>query len=190
MNAAEHDASAAPQPMKLLVGVCGGIACYKTATLVSRLAQAGHEVTVAMTDSATKFVTPLTFETLSGRPVYTSLWQRGEYSYAQHIELARWADRIVIAPATANLIAKIAHGICDDLLSTILCAAPQGTPLFAAPAMNADMLANPITQKNMATLSDELGYRFIGPGEGWQACRTSGAGRMSEPEEIYDAVTT
>ncbi|MCG8405664.1 MAG: hypothetical protein MI923_10745, partial [Phycisphaerales bacterium] len=111
MNAAEQDASAGQEPLKVLVGVCGGIACYKAAGLVSRLVQGGCAVTVAMTESATKFVTPLTFETLSGREVYTSLWQRGGYSYAQHIELARWADRVVVAPATANLIAKVAHGI-------------------------------------------------------------------------------
>ncbi len=175
--------------MNILIGISGGIACYKVATLVSRLAQTGHDVTCAMTDSATRFVTPLTFETLSGNTVYTSLWQHGRYSYAQHIELARWADRVLVAPATANIIAKVTHGICDDLLSTILCAVPQSTPRFAAPAMNADMLANPAVQKNISALQDELGYTLIGPDSGWQACRTSGAGRMSEPDELYDTIT-
>ena len=176
-------------PLKILIGISGGIACYKIAPLVSRLAQDGHDVTVVMTDAATRFITPLTFETLSGNPAYTSLWQKGEYNFAQHIELARWADRVLLAPATANIIAKVTHGICDDLLSTILCAVPQDTPRYAAPAMNADMLANPAVQQNIQTLSTTLGYQLIGPDSGWQACRTSGAGRMSEPDTLYDTIT-
>jgi phosphopantothenoylcysteine synthetase/decarboxylase len=141
-----------------------------------------------MTDAATRFVAPLTFQTLSGRSVYTSIWQAEENHDSQHISLARNCDVLVLAPATANTMAKIAHGICDDLVSTVVCAVPQGVPVVVAPAMNADMWANPITQENVAKLREVLGYHMVGPGEGWQACRTLGAGRMSEVDEIFEAV--
>jgi phosphopantothenoylcysteine decarboxylase/phosphopantothenate--cysteine ligase len=171
---------------RIIIAVTGGIACYKTATLVSRLAQAGAQVTVMMTESATKFIGPLTFQSLSGRPVYTSLWQAEESYDAQHIDLARSADLVIVAPATANIIGKAANGICDDLVSTVLCALPRATALLLAPAMNADMWANPIVQANLAKLKEVLGWHTIGPEEGWQACRTRGAGRMSEPQTIFD----
>lgn len=172
------------QDRQVLVAVTGGIACYKTCTLVSRLAQAGATVRVAMSDSAMKFVTPLTFQSLSNQPVHTSLWESFDRPDAQHIGIARWCDIAIIAPATANVIAKAATGICDDLLSTVLCAIPQQTPVIFAPAMNADMWANPVTQRNIQTVKDLLHWQQIGPEEGWQACRTIGAGRMSEPEAI------
>lgn len=174
----------------VIVAVTGGIAAYKSCTLVSRLAQAGHDVTVLMTESATKFVGPITFEALSGNAVHTSLWHQVESHDSQHIALARKADLMVIAPASANTIAKIAHGICDNVVTTVACALPrdpQATPVLFAPAMNAEMWASPITQRNVTTLTQALGWRMVGPGEGWQACRTKGAGRMSEPDEIFAA---
>ena len=175
----------------VIVAVTGGIAAYKSATLVSRLAQAGHTVTVLMTEAATRFVAPLTFEALSGRPVYTSIWQQVEHHDSQHIALARAADAMVIAPASANTIAKLAHGLCDNLVTTVACALPRepvAVPVFLAPSMNAEMWASPITQRNVRTLTEQLGWSIIGPAEGWQACRTRGAGRMSEPDEILKAL--
>jgi phosphopantothenoylcysteine synthetase/decarboxylase len=177
----------------VIVAVTGGIAAYKSATLVSRLAQAGHDVTVMMTESATKFVGPLTFEALSGRAVHTSLWHQIDSHDSQHIALARRADLMIIAPASANTIAKFANGICDNVVTTVACALPRepnATPVLFAPAMNAEMWASPITQRNVSTLTDTLGWQMVGPGEGWQACRTKGAGRMSEPEQIIDAAAS
>lgn len=170
---------------QVLVAVTGGIACYKICTLVSQLAQAKARVRVVMTESATKFVGPLTFQSLSNHPVHTSLWECIDRPDAQHIGLARSCDLVIVAPATANIIAKAATGICDDLVSTILCAVPQKIPVAFAPAMNADMWANPVTQRNVQTVKELLGWQQIGPDEGWQACRTSGNGRMSEPQDIF-----
>ena len=170
---------------RVLVGVTGGIAAYKSAALVSRLVQSGAGVRVLMTDAATRFIGPLTFEALSGGPVYTSQWRQTENYESQHIALARSADLLVIAPATANTIAKLAAGLCDNAITTVACALPRGTPVLLAPAMNAEMWENPITRRNLDTLRDLLGYELIGPSEGWQACRTEGAGRMNEAEEIY-----
>jgi phosphopantothenoylcysteine decarboxylase/phosphopantothenate--cysteine ligase len=172
------------QDRQVLVAVTGGIACYKACTLVSKLAQAGASVRVMMTESAKQFVTPLTFQSLSNQPVHSSLWEAMDRPDAQHIGLARWCNLCIIAPATANILAKAATGICDDLVSTVLCALPQATPVVYAPAMNADMWANPITQRNIQTISDLLNWQMVGPEAGWQACRTMGAGRMSEPQAI------
>lgn len=174
---------------QILVGVTGGIAAYKTATLVSRLAQAGAQITVLMTDAAARFVGPLTFQSLSGRPVYTSPWQSEENFTSPHVANARSADLFVIAPCSANTLAKLAAGFCDNAVTTVACALPRETPVLLAPAMNAEMWQNPVTRRNLATVRDLLGYHTVGPGEGWQACRTTGAGRMAEPEEILTAVT-
>ncbi len=172
----------------ILVGVAGGIAAYKTCWLVSRLAQAGAQVTVAMTPEAAKFVTPLTFQALSGRPVYTSPWEHIESSDPQHISLAKNCRVAVVAPCTMNCMAKLAGGMCDDVVTLILSAIDKTkTPVLLAPAMNAAMWGQPATQRNLATLRGD-GYRMVGPAEGWQACRTSGPGRMSEPEELLAAV--
>ena len=172
----------------VLVGVTGGIAAYKTATLVSRLAQAGCKVTVAMTDSAAKFVTPLTFQALSGRPVYTSQWDHLESSDPQHISLARSLSAAVVAPCTMDCMAKLATGRTDDVVTLILSAADRKkTPVLLAPAMNEAMWMQASTQRNLATLKSD-GFAFIGPNDGWQACRTVGPGRMSEPEEIFAAI--
>ena len=166
---------------EIIVGVCGGIAAYKVADVVSKLSQLGAGVTVAMTPEAQQFVTPLTFEALSGRPVRTETFNLVESSDPQHISLTERADLMLIAPATANMIAKVAHGLCDDLVSLMVCAA--ACPVLFAPAMNNRMWANPITQENVAKLT-ELGYRFIGPEDGWLACRNVGPGRLSEPQSI------
>jgi len=174
---------------KVLVGLTGGIACYKTATLVSRLAQRGASVRVAMTEAATQFVTPLTFQALSGNSVLTSLWAHDDRPDSQHIGLARWCDLFVIAPCSADMLGKLAGGLTPDMVSLTACALPAKTPLLVAPAMNADMWANPIVQRNLQTLRQTLpNWKEVGPADGWQACRTSGAGRMSEAEEILEAI--
>ena len=170
---------------EIIVAVCGGIAAYKVADIVSKLVQLGAGVTVCMTDEAQKFVTPLTFQALSGRPVRTGTFELVESSDPQHIALTERADLMVVASATANVIAKVAHGLCDDLVSLMICAA--ACPVVFAPAMNNRMWDNPITQGNVAKLSG-LGYRFIGPDAGWLACRNVGAGRLSEPQNLVDEV--
>jgi len=179
-----HDTAGA----SVLVAVSGGIAAYKTCTVVSRLAQQGHAVTVLMTESATRFVGPLTFEALSGRAVVTSMWEQGEHHDSQHVALARGADLMLLAPATANLIGKLAGGICDDVVTTVATALPRRTPVLFAPAMNADMWQSPIVQRNAATLRDTLGWKQVGPEAGWQACRTEGEGRMAESEHLLEAI--
>jgi phosphopantothenoylcysteine synthetase/decarboxylase len=173
---------------RIAVALSGGIACYKTATLVSRLVQRGADVRVLMTESATRFVGPITFQSLSGKPVLTSIWQADDHPDSQHIGVARWCDLMVIAPATANIIAKLAHGLTDDPVSLIACALPSGTPLLLAPAMNADMWDSVIVQKNVATLNELSHVTMVGPESGWQACRTEGAGRMSEAEAIIGSL--
>jgi phosphopantothenoylcysteine synthetase/decarboxylase len=172
---------------RIIVGVTGGIAAYKTAMIVSRLAQAGAEVTVAMTEAATHFVTPLTFQALSARPVYTSAWQHIESQDPQHIALASRADLALVAPCTMDCMARLATGRSDDVITLILSAVDRTrTPVLLAPSMNSVMWAQPSTQRNLRTLVED-GFSIIGPGEGWQACRHIGAGRMSEPEEILAA---
>lgn len=173
---------------RVFVGVCGGIAAYKTATLVSRLAQAGAEVTVAMTPGATRFLAPLTLQALSGRVVYTSPWEHVESQDPQHIALAERTDVAVVAPCTMDAMARLASGRCDDVVTLILSAIDRRkTPVLLAPAMNSVMWAQPATQRNRATLEGD-GFAFVGPDEGWQACRTVGAGRMAEPEAIVPAL--
>jgi len=173
---------------RILVGITGGIAAYKTATLVSRLAQAGAEVTVAMSPSATRFVSPLTFQALSARPVYTSPWEHLESHDPQHITLATGLDCAVVAPCTMDCLARLATGRADDVVTLILSAVDRArTPVLLAPAMNSVMWSQPATKRNVTTLRED-GFHFIGPGEGWQACRTIGEGRMSEPEEILASI--
>lgn len=173
---------------RILLAVTGGIACYKSASLTSLLIKAGADVRVIMTDAAVKFVAPLTFQSLCGKPVLTSAWQADDRPDAQHIGLARDCEAMIIAPATADIIAKIAAGICDDIVSLTACALPRQTPVLVAPAMNEQMWQNPITQRNLATLTETLGYHTVGPESGWQACRTEGDGRMSEPDAICQAI--
>ena len=187
-----QDAAAPQGPLagrKVIVAVTGGIAVSKVAAVTTTLVLSDATVRVIMTEAATRFVTPLTFQSLSGHTVITSIWQADDRPDSQHIGLARWCDLFIIAPASADMIAKLAAGICDDVVSLTACAIPRGTPVLLAPAMNADMWANPIVQRNLATVKDTLGYQTVGPDEGWQACRTSGAGRMSEPEKILEAAS-
>jgi len=170
---------------RILLCVCGGIAAYKAAELVRRLRDAGAAVRVAMTDNAQRFVGAQTFQALSGEPVRTSLWDAHAEAAMGHLELARWADQVVLAPATANTLAKLAHGFADDLVST-LCLA-TAAPLTIAPAMNHRMWRHPATQANVATLS-QRGVRQVGPDDGPLAEGESGPGRMAEPAAIVEAL--
>jgi phosphopantothenoylcysteine decarboxylase/phosphopantothenate--cysteine ligase len=186
-NAQEHAApDLALKGREVIVAVCGGIAAYKVADVVSKLVQAGTGVTVCMTDEAQKFIAPLTFEALSGRPVRTSTFNLVETSDPQHIGLTERADLMLVAPATNNTIAKVAAGLCDDLVSLMICAA--ACPVVFAPAMNNRMWEHPIAQENINKLKS-IGYRFIGPEGGWLACRNVGLGRLSEPATIVAEVT-
>ncbi len=175
----------APATVRILLGVTGGIAAYKSAELTRRLKERGVDVQVVMTAGAQHFIGPQTFQALSGRPVRTDLWDPAAEAAMGHIELARWPTRIVIAPASADLIARLAHGLADDLLST-LCLATD-VPITIAPAMNRLMWANAATQANVALLRAR-GVTVIGPAEGDQACGETGPGRMVEPNEIVEAV--
>ena len=170
---------------KILVGVSGGIAAYKAAELVSRLRKQGAEVHVVMTQVATEFITPLTLRTLANNPVHVEMFAEPKLWNVEHIALAQNADVIVIAPATANIIAKMAAGLADDLLSSVLLASPA--PIFIAPAMNHGMYHHPATRANLQCLKGR-GVNFIGPANGFQACGTDGDGRMSEPAEIVEAL--
>ena len=170
---------------RVLLGVTGGIAAYKVAELARLLIRNNVEVQVAMTEAATRFVTPATFQALTGKPVITDLWDGSFANNMAHIELSRGADAIVVAPASADFLAKLAHGIADDLLSTTCLA--RNCPLLVAPAMNVEMWDNPATQRNVATLRTD-GVTLMGPAPGDQACGEVGMGRMLEPEEILQAV--
>ncbi|NHA15673.1 bifunctional phosphopantothenoylcysteine decarboxylase/phosphopantothenate--cysteine ligase CoaBC [Thioalkalivibrio sp. XN279] len=170
---------------QVLLGVTGGIAAYKAPDLVRRLREQGAEVRVVMTPAAARFVTPLTFQAVSGNPVRDSLWDEAAEAAMGHIELARWADLVLVAPATADFLARLAAGMADDLLTT-LCLATEA-PLWVAPAMNRQMWANPATQDNIVRLQAR-GLRVLGPAEGAQACGETGAGRMLEPVEIVAAL--
>ena len=177
-------ASAPLRDRRVLLCVCGGIAAYRSAELVRRLREAGAEVQVAMTENAQRFVGAQTFQALSHRPVRTSLWDAAAEAAMGHLELARWAQLIVVAPATANTLARLAHGLADDLVST-LCLATEA-PLLLAPAMNHRMWRHPATQANVATLRAR-GARLVGPDDGPLAEGESGPGRMAAPEAIVAA---
>ncbi len=179
------DPRASLQGQRILLCVCGGIAAYKSAELVRRLVQAGAQVRVAMTENALRFVGAATFQALSGHPVRSSLWDPAAEAAMGHIELARWPQRILVAPATANTLARLAHGMADDLVST-LCLATDA-PLAVAPAMNRLMWAHPATRANVATLVAR-GVRVLGPAAGEQACGETGDGRLLEPEALVSAL--
>lgn len=170
---------------ELVIGVCGGIAAYKTAALVSQLVQAGAGVSVVMTKSAREFVGPATFAALTGRPVLEEIFDPQHYPLGVHIELAAKAQVLCVAPATANLLAKAAGGFADDLLSTLLLAF-KGRVLLA-PAMNNEMWVHPAVQRNVALLRQD-GLTIIDPEEGWLSCRTRGVGRMAAPERIWQEI--
>jgi phosphopantothenoylcysteine decarboxylase/phosphopantothenate--cysteine ligase len=176
-----------PQPRKILLGVTGGIAAYKSPDLVRRLMEHGAEVQVVMSRGAQQFVTALTFQAVSGRTVRTDLFDPAAEAAMGHIELARWADEIVIAPATAEFIARLAHGFADDLLATVCLATRAHITL--APAMNREMWSNAATQANVQILK-QRGVRLLGPASGEQACGEVGVGRMLEPLQIADEIFT
>lgn len=180
---------------KIALGISGGIAAYKSAYLTRLLVKAGAEVTTIMTANAQKFITPLTFQTLSGRRVISSAFDPPAEVKVEHIELAQWAEILVVAPATANIMAKFAQGIADDFLSTFYLSLGSEKPVLLAPAMNYRMWLHPATQSNLKILKDR-GAFIVGPNAGDLACLTEEAdsekkelvGRMSEPDEIYKAV--
>lgn len=171
------------QGKKIVLGVTGGIAVYKAVDLASRLRKAGCEVRVVMTEHAQQFVTPLTFKEISGNAVATSMWNANQEFNVEHIALANWADAFLVAPATANILAKMACGLADDLLSTTLLAAQA--PIVVCPAMNTGMYQNPATQENIAKLQ-ERGVTVMPPAVGHLACGTSGPGRLPEPQQIVE----
>jgi len=173
------------RPVRILLGVTGGIAAYKSPDLVRRLRERGAEVQVVMTAGAGRFVTALSLQAVSGRPVRKTLWDEAAEAAMGHIELARWADAVLVAPATADFLARLTHGRADDLLTT-LCLATTA-PVHLAPAMNQQMWANAATVANVALLKDR-GFRILGPGEGSQACGETGTGRMLEPEDLAELV--
>src|SRR5215475_424502 len=169
---------------EIIIGVSGGIAAYKTAMLVSSLVQDGHGVTVVMTRSARKFIGAATFRALTGRPVATDAFDR-HFPLGAHIELADKAQLLCVAPASADLLAKAAHGLADDLLSTLLLSFTG--PIVFAPAMNSAMWEKPSVQRNIEIVRGD-GYHIIDPRTGWQSCRRSGKGRMAEPAEIQKVI--
>ncbi|MBN2484144.1 MAG: hypothetical protein JXD21_08100 [Candidatus Omnitrophica bacterium] len=189
----------------ILIGVCGGIAAYKACELVRILKKEGYPVKVVMTDAATRFVTPLTFQTLSENPVYLDMWQfqkdeestvashqspekKEEKKRVQHISLSQWTDFCVIAPASANTLSKIAQGICDNLLTTVVCALDEKTKVVFAPAMNENMWKNPIIQQNVKKLTGLKKYEILDPGRGELACGVYGQGRMPEAKDIFNRI--
>ena len=171
----------------ILVGVTGGIAAFKSASIVSLLKKKGYNVKVVMTENATNIIGPLTLETLSKNRVYVDMWDKNPHYEVEHISLADWADIVLIAPATYNIIGKVANGIADDMLSTILSAVALRKPVFFALAMNVNMYENPILNENIDKLKT-YGYRFIDTNEGLLACNYEAKGRMKEPEEIVDII--
>ena len=171
----------------ILVGVTGGIAAFKSASIVSLLKKKGYNVKVVMTENATNIIGPLTLETLSKNRVYVDMWDKNPHYEVEHISLADWADIVLIAPATYNIIGKVANGIADEMLSTILSAVSLRKPVFFALAMNVNMYENPILNKNIDKLKT-YGYRFIDTNEGLLACNYEAKGRMKEPEEIVDII--
>ncbi len=189
-NGAEADADTLPDlaGKHLVLGLSGGIACYKSAELCRALIKAGATVQVVMTEAATQFITPVTLQALSGRPVYTSQWDGREPNNMAHINLSREADAIVIAPLSADFMAKLLHGRADDLLSLMCLARPIATvPLLVAPAMNREMYAHPATQRNFLQLQAD-GATVLGVGTGFQACGETGDGRMLEPDQLLEDI--
>lgn len=173
------------QGKRILLGVTGGVAAYKAALLLRLMTGAGAQVQVVMTEAATRFVTPVTFQALSGRPVYVDQWDPRMANNMAHIDLSREADAILVAPASANFLARVAQGLADDLLTTLVLA--RDCPLLVAPAMNRQMWENPATRRNVATLLED-GVFCLGPASGQQACGETGEGRMLEPEVLLESL--
>ena len=172
--------------LNILLGVSGGVAAYKAVDLASRLTAGGAKVNTIMTENACRLIGPKSFEAVTNSAIYTTLWNTTQEYKISHINLADWADIVVVAPATANIIGKIANGICDDLLSTTLCAC-WAKPTLLAPAMNNNMWTNAAVQRNIKAVKG-MGFKLIGPEKGRLACGTEGIGRMSEPQDILEAI--
>jgi phosphopantothenoylcysteine decarboxylase/phosphopantothenate--cysteine ligase len=173
---------------KILIGITGGIAAYKTCSLVNMLIKEGADVRVVMTEAATKFVSPLTFQSLTNHVVYSDMWQTYNKDEVEHISLAKWADIIIISPATANTIGKIALGLADNLLTTVVMATPKDTPILFIPAMNTNMWNNPLVQKNIETLLKDKKYTFMDPRKGVLACRDEGEGKIADNKDIFEKI--
>jgi phosphopantothenoylcysteine decarboxylase/phosphopantothenate--cysteine ligase len=171
---------------KILIGVTGGIAAYKTCSLVNMFLKEGADVKVVMTEAATKFVAPLTFQSLTNHPVYVDMFDTYNKEEVEHISLAKWADIVIVSPATANTIGKIACGIANNLLTTVVMATPKETPVLIVPAMNTNMWENPITQRNIDMLGKDKKYNFVEPREGILACKDKGCGKIAGNEEILE----
>ncbi|MGL4687952.1 MAG: bifunctional phosphopantothenoylcysteine decarboxylase/phosphopantothenate--cysteine ligase CoaBC, partial [Fusobacteriaceae bacterium] len=169
----------------ILLGVTGGIAAYKSANIISQFKKKGYNIKVIMTKNATEIITPLTLETLSRNKVYVDMWDKNRAFEVEHIELATWADIILIAPATYNIVGKVASGICDDMLTTVI-AATQKKVYFAL-AMNCGMYTNPILERNITELK-KYGYKFIEADEGFLACNVSAKGRLKKEEDIIEII--
>ena len=172
----------------ILLGVCGGIAAYKSCELVRLLKKNGYAVKVVMTEAATKFIAPLTFQELSQEPVYLDMFTLVKEENIKHIALAKWTSLCVVAPLSANTLSKIATGICDNLLTTVICALPQKTKVLLAPAMNENMWKNPIIVENTKKIETLKKYIVIVPQKGELACGDYGEGRMPEPKDIYKRI--
>jgi phosphopantothenoylcysteine decarboxylase/phosphopantothenate--cysteine ligase len=172
---------------EILLGISGGVAAYKSADLCSKLVQQGAKVTVVMTESSLKFIGKATFEALTNRPVYTDLFAPQEHFLGEHIGLARRANLLVIAPATANVLGRLAHGLADDLLTTVALAVT--CPVLLAPAMNNEMWIKPSVQRNVEQLRAD-GIRIAGPAEGWLSCGVLGPGRMAEPADLLGEIAS
>jgi phosphopantothenoylcysteine decarboxylase/phosphopantothenate--cysteine ligase len=173
---------------RIAVGVCAGIASYKVCGVVSTLAQAGAEVTVAMTPDAQRFIAPLVFQSLAGRPVLTSPWESVQPADPQHIRAAAALDALLIAPCTMDMLARLATGRCDDMVSLLAASVERSrTRVLLAPSMNETMWSQPATQRNLATLRDD-GFIVLEPATGWQACRAVGPGRLPEADDLVDAL--
>ncbi|MDO5415504.1 MAG: flavoprotein [Bacillota bacterium] len=173
--------------MNIVLGVTGSISAYKAADITSKLSKAGHDVHIILTDGGSKFITPLALQTLSKNKVHTEFFEEGNPKEVKHITLAENADILVIAPASANIIGKIAGGIADDLLSATVMAAATTTPVYLAPAMNTNMYENPIVQANIEKLA-ALGYKFIEPKESLLACGVTGKGALADVDVIVDII--
>ena len=173
---------------RLIIAVGGGIAAYKVAGLVSTCVQAGAEVLVSMTEAATRFVTPLTFEAIAGCPVFLDPWNPPDRADPQHVRLVRDLDLMIVAPCTMDLLARLAAGMADDAVTLLASVIDRSkTPTLLAPSMNETMWHQPATQRNLRTLRQD-GFTIVEPAEGWHACRTGGAGRLPEPEALVDAM--
>lgn len=173
--------------MNIVLGVTGSIAAYKAADIISRLKKLGHEVDVILTESGSRIITPITLQTLSKNKVYMDMFEEITPKEVKHISLAEKADLMLIAPATANIIGKVANGIADDFLSTVVMAAANTTPVYIAPAMNTNMYENPIVQANIEKLRS-YGYRFIEPKESLLACGTVGKGALADVDDIIKVI--